>query len=52
MAQQYPKAEVIEVDLPEVVVEKQRRLEKGKIANLIVVDPVVLPTVETRQQDG
>ena len=32
MAQRYPAAKVIEVDLPEVVVEKQRRLEKGKIA--------------------
>jgi O-methyltransferase involved in polyketide biosynthesis len=32
MALQYPKALVVEVDLPEVVVEKQRRLEKGKIA--------------------
>ncbi|MEO8609202.1 MAG: class I SAM-dependent methyltransferase [Chloroflexota bacterium] len=32
MAQQYPSAKVIEIDLPEVVAEKQRRLQKGNIA--------------------
>lgn len=31
LAQQYPQAQVIEVDLPEVIVEKKKRLEKGRI---------------------
>jgi O-methyltransferase involved in polyketide biosynthesis len=31
MAKQYPQAEVIEIDLPEMVAEKQKRLQKGKI---------------------
>jgi O-methyltransferase involved in polyketide biosynthesis len=32
LAKQYPQAQVIEVDLPEVAAEKKKRLEKGKIA--------------------
>lgn len=31
LAQRYPQAEVVEIDLPDVVTEKKRRLEKGKI---------------------
>jgi O-methyltransferase involved in polyketide biosynthesis len=31
LAQQYPKAEVIEVDLPSVIAEKKRRLNRGGI---------------------
>jgi hypothetical protein len=31
LAQQYPKAEVIEIDLPSVVAEKKRRLNRGGI---------------------
>lgn len=32
LAQNYPQAQVIEIDLPEVVAEKKKRLERGKIA--------------------
>ncbi len=32
LAKQYPQAQVIEIDLPDVVEEKKKRLEKGKIS--------------------
>ncbi len=31
LAQQYPQAQVVEIDLPEVVAEKKKRFEKGEI---------------------